>query len=154
MFPRHLLPLAAVLFAASAACSGRTPYKPVMSVKELMSATVEPNAFGVFDSAVWVNGVPAGVPTNDEEWEEVEHHALTLAESANLLMMPGRAKDQGPWMDQALALQSAAMAAAKAAQTKSIDEMFKVGGPLDVVCDNCHHLYPPAEITPTAPMKR
>ena len=135
-------------------CSGGAPYKPVMSVKELMSATVEPNAFGVFDSAVWVNGVPTGVPTNDEEWEEVEHHALTLAESANLLMMPGRAKDQGPWMDQALALQAAAMAAAKAAQTKSIDEMFKVGGPLDVVCDNCHHLYPPAELTPTSPMKK
>src|SRR4029450_571470 len=133
---RYILPSAAVLLAASIACSGRTPYKPVMSVKELMSATVEPNAFGVFDSAVWVNGVPTGVPTNDAEWEEVEHHALTLAESANLLMMPGRAKDQGPWMDQALALQSAALAAAKAAQTKSIDEMFKVGGPLDVVCDN------------------
>jgi hypothetical protein len=125
-----------------------------MSVKELMAATVEPNAYGVFDSAVWINGVPTGVPTNDEEWEEVEHHALTLAESANLLMMPGRAKDYGPWMDQALALQVAAMAAVKAAQTKSIDEMFKVGGPLDVVCDNCHNLYPPAEITPASPMKK
>jgi hypothetical protein len=147
--------LAAGLFIAAAiACSGSAPYKPVMSVKELMSATVEPNAFGVFDSAVWVNGVPTGVPTNDEEWEEVEHHALTLAESANLLMMPGRAKDQGPWMEQALALQAAAIAAAKAAQTKSIDEMFKVGGPLDVVCDNCHKLYPPAEITPASPMKK
>ena len=140
--------------AIAMACSGGTPYKPVMSVKELMAATVEPNAYGVFDSAVWINGVPTGVPTNDEEWEEVEHHALTLAESANLLMMPGRAKDTGPWMDHALALQTAAMAAAKAAQTKSIDEMFKVGGPLDVVCDNCHNLYPPAEITPNSPMKK
>jgi hypothetical protein len=142
------------LLATAIACSGRTPYTPVMSVKELMDATVVPNAFGVFDAAVWINGVPSGVPTNDEEWEDVEHHALTLAESANLLMMPGRAKDQGPWMDQARALQAAAMAAVKAAQTKSIDEMFKVGGPLDDVCDNCHRLYPPAEITPTSPMQR
>jgi hypothetical protein len=143
-----------ILLATAIACSRGTPYKPVMSVKELMGATVEPNAYGVFDAAVWVNGVPTGVPSNDEEWEEVEHHALTLAESANLLMMPGRAKDQGPWMDQSLALQAAAMAAVKASQTRSIDEMFKVGGPLDVVCDNCHKLYPPAEITPASPMKK
>ena len=150
----YLIAASALMLAAAIACSRGAPYKPVMSVKEMMLATVQPNAFGVFDSAVWINGVPTGVPTNDAEWEEVEHHALTLAESANLLMMPGRAKDQGPWMDQALALQDAAMAAAKAAQTKSIDEMFKVGGPLDLVCDNCHRLYPPAEITPTSPMKK
>lgn len=150
----YLFAAGGMLLTAALACSGRTPYTPVMSVKELMEATIVPNAFGVFDSAVWINGVPSGVPTNDEEWEEVEHHALTLAESANLLMMPGRAKDQGPWMDQARALQAAAMAAVKAAQTKSIDEMFKVGGPLDDVCDNCHRLYPPAEITPTSPMKK
>jgi hypothetical protein len=150
----YLLAAGGILLATALACSREAPYKPVMSVKELMGATVEPNAYGVFDSAVWVNGIPTGVPTNDEEWEEVEHHALTLAESANLLMMPGRAKDQGPWMAQALALQAAAMAAAKAAQTKSIDEMFKVGGPLDVACDSCHNLYPPAEITPTSPMKK
>jgi hypothetical protein len=154
MWTSYFLAVGGILLAAAIACSGGAPYKPVMSVKELMAATVEPNAYGVFDSAVWVNGVPTGVPANDEEWEEVEHHALTLAESANLLMMPGRAKDQGPWMDQALALQEAAMAAAKAAQTKSIDEMFKVGGPLDLVCDNCHNLYPPVEITPASPMKR
>jgi len=53
-----------------------------------------------------------------------------------------------------LSNQPEVVAAAKAAQTKSIDEMFKVGGPLDVVCDNCHHLYPPAELTPTSPMKK
>jgi hypothetical protein len=56
-------------------------------------------------------------------------------------------------MAQAQSLQDVAMAAAKAAQTKSLDEMFKAGGPIDVVCDNCHHLYPPADTTPKSPMK-
>jgi hypothetical protein len=153
MRTNYFLAAAGVLLLTAMACS-RTPYKPVMSVKELMDATVEPNADGVFDSAVWINGVPSGVPTTDAEWDAVEHHALTLAEAANLLMMPGRAKDQGPWMDQARSLQDVAMAAAKAAQTKSIDEMFKVGGPIDVVCDNCHKLYPPVEVTPASPMKK
>jgi hypothetical protein len=144
---------AAVLLLAGISCS-RTPYKPVLSVKDLMDATIEPNADGVFNSAVWVNGAPTGVPTTDADWEVVEHQALTLAEAANLLMMPGRAKDSGPWMDQALSLQRVAMAAAKAAQTKSIDEMFKAGGPIDVVCDNCHKLYPPSVVAPTSPMKQ
>ena len=150
----YVLAGATVLLLTAISCSGRTPYKPVMSVKELMDATVEPNADGVFDSAVWINGVPSGVPTTDAEWEAVEHHALTLAEAANLLMMPGRAKDQGPWMAQAQSLQEVAMTAAKAAQTKRIDEMFKAGGPIDVVCDNCHKLYPPSQITPASPMKK
>jgi hypothetical protein len=152
MRTNYFLAAAAVLFLATISCS-RTPYKPILSVKDLMDATIEPNADGVFDSAVWVNGVPTGVPMTDAEWEAVEHHALTLAEAANLLMMPGRAKDQGPWMAQALDLQTVAMAAAKAAQTKKIDEMLKAGGPIDVVCDNCHKLYPPAETTPASPMK-
>jgi hypothetical protein len=152
MRTNYFLAAAAVLFLAAISCS-RTPYKPILSVKDLMDATIEPNADGVFDSAVWVNGAPTGVPTTDAEWAAVEHHALTLAEAANLLMMPGRAKDQGPWMDQARALQDVAMAAAKAAQTKSIDAMFKAGGPIDVACDNCHKLYPPAETTPSSPMK-
>src|SRR6185503_21318594 len=29
-------------------------------------------------------------PKNDEEWAAVRHSALTVAEGANLLMMPGR----------------------------------------------------------------
>lgn len=153
MRTNYFLAAAGALLLTAIACS-RTPYKPVMSVKELMDATVEPNADGVFDSAVWINGIPSGVPTTDAEWEAVEHHALTLAEAGNLLMMPGRAKDFGPWMAQAQALQDAAMVAVKAAQTKSLDEMLKAGGPLDVVCDNCHNLYPPAEVTPASPMKK
>jgi hypothetical protein len=156
MRANHFLPAAGLLLLAllTTASCGRTPYRTFLSVKDLMDATVEPNADGVFDSAVWVNGVATGVPTTDEEWEAVEHHALTLAEVANLLMMPGRAKDQGPWMDQARKLQDVAMAAAKATQTKSLEEMLKVGGPIDVACDNCHKLYPPAEVTPASPMKK
>ena len=153
MRTNYFLGAATVLLLTAMSCSGRTPYRTFLSVKDLMDATIDPNAFGVFNSAVWVNGVPTGVPTTDEEWEAVEHHALTLAEAANLLMMPGRAKDQGPWMDRARELQDVALAAAKATQTKSLDEMLKAGGPLDVACDNCHRLYPPAEITPASPMK-
>src|SRR2546426_4378584 len=87
----------AIVFGA-AACAQPTPFKPVMTVKELMRATVAPLSNEVFDAAVWVNGIPTGVPTSDEEWDEVKDSALTLAESGNLLMMAPRARDDGGWM--------------------------------------------------------
>ena len=128
--------------AASAACSRATPYRPVMTVKELMEATVEPTADVVFGSAVWINGELTGAPKNEEEWENVEHHALTLAETGNLLMMAPRARDQGLWMSQARDFILAAQDAATAAHSRDVNAMFKAGGALVVACDSCHAKYP------------
>lgn len=115
-----------------------------MTVKELMEATVQPTADAVFGSAVWVNGELTGAPKNDEEWEDVEHHALTLAETGNLLMMAPRARDRGVWMSEARDFIVAAENAAKAAQARDVDAMFKAGGALVVTCDACHEHYPAA----------
>ncbi len=136
------------------ACATPTPYKPVMSVKELMHSTVQPLSNDVFDSAVWVNGVPTGVPVTDEEWDEVRDSALTLAEAGNLLMMPPRARDTSSWMVRAQALVDAAATAAKVTESKDLEKMFRAGGGLDATCDACHNLYPPLEAPPgTAPMR-
>ena len=116
-----------------------------------MKATVDPESDEVFNSAVWINGVPSGNPQTDAEWEIVKNHALTLAEAGNLLMMPGRAKDQVGWMFRADDLVKAGLAAAKAADTKSMENMFQAGGHLALVCDGCHEQYPPAVIETPAP---
>ena len=70
------------------------PYHPVASIREVMNSVIDPNV-----DVVW-NAVKTDIdhgkqiehaPKNDEEWAAVRHSALTVAEGANLLMMPGRA---------------------------------------------------------------
>jgi hypothetical protein len=140
----------ALIALLGASCSRATPYRPVMTVKEMMEATVEPVAFAVFDSAVWINGELSGAPQNEEEWERIEHSALTLAETGNLLMMPPRARDDGLWMAECQALIDAAVAAAKATQTRNPEAMFKAGSTLYESCTSCHRIYAPALVPPQA----
>ena len=68
--------------------------------------------------------VSRGNPQDEKEWDRVRRSAITLAESGNLLMMPGRARDQGDWVKDAKAL---------AALTES----------LDASCTTCHKQYRP-----------
>jgi len=59
-----------------------------------------------------------GSATDEKEWAVVRRSAVTLAESANLLMARGRARDQGDWMKDAQMLAGVGAAAYKAAQEK------------------------------------
>jgi len=153
MRPVRLLGSAGIVLLSAIRCASPTPFKPVMTVKELMKATVEPMSNDVFDAAVWVNGVPSGVPTTDEEWQEAKDSALTLAEAGNLLMMSPRARDTSGWMIRAQALIDAASAAAKAMDSKDLEQVFRAGGQVDATCDACHNLYPPLEVPPGGPMR-
>jgi len=132
---------ASLLLVLTTACSQRTPFKPVTTLKELMTATIEPTAEVVFDAAVWENGVSVGAASKNEKWQEVRNSALTLAESGNLLMMPSRARDQGSWMNRSEALIDAAVAAAKAAEAKDLDAVFVAGGHIYEACTACHQQY-------------
>jgi len=123
------------------ACTQPTPFKPVTTVKELMTATIEPTAEVVFDAAVWMNGVSVGAPKNDEEWNAVRNNALTLAESGNLLMMAPRARDEQGWMTRSQALVDAGVGAAKAAESRNLDAVFTAGGTIYLACTGCHQQY-------------
>ena len=64
------------------------------SIEEIMEGIVEPAADVVFESVsttISKAGVVQKRPQNDEEWARVEHNALALAESVNLITMAGRA---------------------------------------------------------------
>ena len=127
--------------ALTAACAQPPPFKPVTTVKELMKSTIEPTSEAVFDAAVWENGVPVGAPKSDDEWNEVRYSALTLAESGNLLMMAPRARDELGWMTRSLALVDAGVGAAKAAESRNLDAVFRAGGQIYLACTGCHQQY-------------
>jgi hypothetical protein len=119
----------------------RPEFKPVVPLHVLMEATVTPASYAIFDAAVYTNGVLESAPKTDEEWEHVEHSALTLAESANLLLLPGRAMAGPEWTRWTHALSDAALAAAKAAEEKNVDAIMDAGGRVYDTCQGCHARY-------------
>ena len=120
------------------------PFKPVASVHQLMHDIVYPNAEIVWESVgtiISYEGTEEIFPRNDQEWEAVERSALTLTEAGNLLMIEGRAKDTGDWMERARALVDAASVALEAARNKDAAAVFDSGEGIYFACEGCHQQY-------------
>jgi cytochrome c5 len=71
----------------------------------------------------------------------VRNSAAVIAESGNLLMMPGRAFDQDQWMKDARSMIDAAMTAREAAEAKDVPALFDAGGAVYEACTACHSKY-------------
>ena len=124
--------------------SAAPPIKAVATLEEIMHGMVIPNAeivWGASGSIVTAKGVEERRPKNGDEWIAVEASATTLAEAGNLLMMEGRAKDNGRWMDRARALREAGAAVHQAAKAKDVEALFQKGGDLFEACQGCHFDY-------------
>lgn len=82
-------------------------------------------------------------------WTAVEHSALALAETANLLNLPGRACSNGKtapvtdpeWQKYVEGLRAAGLVAYQAAQTKNMDKMLDAADQVSTACLNCHDRY-------------
>jgi hypothetical protein len=125
--------------AAEAQTPPATPaptVRPVGTMSELMVKVIYP-----YSDAMFYIGRAA--PKNDVEWEDLQGKALALAEFGNLLMMPGRAKDQDQWMRDARLLTEAGAAAYKATKDKSVDAVLALNEQLVGSCTTCHMHYRP-----------
>jgi hypothetical protein len=79
-------------------------------------------------------------------WQAIENASLALAESANLLLIPGRICSNGtpaPMTDPAWAtfvqeIRDAGMKAYKAAQAKDQEKMIDIAETLSAACAGCH----------------
>jgi hypothetical protein len=80
-------------------------------------------------------------PTNEAEWNRLQGQALMLAEAANLLMMPGRARDQDRWLQDAKLMLDAGAAAFKAAKAHDVDALAALNEQVYVSCTTCHMHY-------------
>ena len=110
--------------------------QPVGSMSELMVRILYPTSDAIFY-------VSTRTPKNEVEWNELQAKALTLAESANLLMMPGRARDQDRWMGDAKLLLDVGTAAFRAAKQKDIEALSGLNDQLYEACVSCHEHYRP-----------
>jgi hypothetical protein len=112
------------------------PFPPAATVKQLMLDFIYPSSNDVL-LAIYRG------PKDEKEWAAVRRAALALAESGNMLMMRGRARDQGDWMKDAKLLVDAGNAAYKAAQAKDGNALAALAGALDGSCTTCHKQYRP-----------
>ena len=154
---------------AAAPESALPPFANELTIKDLMLNVVDTNADVVWLSVTTVasdKGLVETRPTTDEEWAKVKGAAITLAEAANLLMIPGRkvapddhksevpgieleghemdaliAKDPQAFYKHARDLYAAAMLAARAADKKDADKVFEVGEAIEHACEGCHRAY-------------
>lgn len=145
------------------------PFATELTIKDLMLNVIDTNADVVWLSVTTVasdKGLVETRPTTDEEWAKVKGAAITLAEAANLLMIPGRkvapddhksevpgieleghemdaliAKDPQAFYKHARDLYAAAMLAARAADKKDADKVFEVGEAIEHACEGCHRAY-------------
>jgi hypothetical protein len=81
-------------------------------------------------------------PKTDVQWNVIRMDALTVAESGNLLMMPGRARDD-EWVKDAKLMVDAGKAAYRAAMAKNMQGILDLSDQLTASCTTCHFKYRP-----------
>jgi hypothetical protein len=170
----RVLPLGAALLSLVACDRAPDPAatpQPVASIQEIMQALVDPSADTLWE-AVSSETTAAGTvdhhPQNDAEWLALRHHAIRLAEGANLLAQPGRVvshagkqledshvegilvpaqiqklidADRPAFAQHANALQQATLDLLAAIDQRKLDGYTAAGARIDHACEACHLRY-------------
>jgi hypothetical protein len=121
---------------APAAIEAAPLARRVGTMSELMVDFIYPASDAVFY-------ISSRTPTTSEEWMTLQGQTLMLAEAANLLMMPGRARDQDRWMTDAALMLEAGEAAYRAAKDRDVPALEALSDQLYESCVTCHRDYRP-----------
>jgi hypothetical protein len=124
------------LLLASVAAAQAPPFQPVATISEIMVAVILPYS----DALLYIGRDP---PKTDRDWETLQMKAVMLAESGNLLMMEGRAKDHGQWMKDARLLVEAGVAAVEATRARDLDAVLALNDQIVSACITCHTQFRP-----------
>jgi cytochrome c556 len=135
--PVKFLAAAALAGSLAFAQSPTEAFPPAANVKQLMLDLIHPSSNDI------LLAIFRGGPKDEKDWAVIRRSAVTLAESGNMLMQRGRARDQGDWMKDARLLVDVGNAAYKAAQAKDADALASLSGAIDASCTTCHKQYRP-----------
>ena len=145
------------------------PFQPTATVEELMRTMIDPAADAVWDAVV-VDATPEGVietvPESDGDWVRLRRHAVTLAESANLLLVEGRRiaaptsrsdlpgidlhpdaiqtlveEDWETWTEVSQGFRTTSQTVLDAIDARDVDALLVAGTELDLACEACHAVY-------------
>jgi hypothetical protein len=122
----------------------RDTFKPVVSLNQVMVGVVDHNAH-----LLWNAATDEYAPQNDADWHELEHAAITLAATGNVILLGGSGPDDLAWAEKpdwaALTQREtdAALAIMLAVQNKDRDALSKGGDSLVEACESCHAQHKP-----------
>ncbi len=144
-------------------------FRPTASLREVMHAVVEPDAFVIWDAVsetISFTGSELVAPETEDEWDEVRHSAIALREATNLLLIEGRhvaqpgetsaepgielepeqiealiVEDWQSWIAHVHALHDATGAVFTAIDAKDAAALSAAGSDIQEACENCHLKY-------------
>ena len=155
------LPGAAAMNTPATDTTGPATMAPKGYVKDLMNYMMMPSAAGVWNAvstSTDQTGVHENRPQSDDDWNKVIASATELAETTNLLMVPGRRRCVGgaipeafqtDWRRKAREVGEAANIALIVAKKHDADALGEAGERIDVACDQCHERYQLLDDDPT-----
>jgi hypothetical protein len=183
----HLKTIAALTLSMAAVIAGCSkspattevpPFKPTATLQDLMLSVIDPNVDPIWNSVSTIStaeGTQEIRPHTDEEWLKLRHHALTLIEASNLLLIErpvaaanaatsthpaelgpaeieqGIKQNRAAFVQNVHALHAAAERTLKAIEARDADALERVGGEIEHACESCHsQFWYPNDKRPTA----
>jgi hypothetical protein len=116
----------------------------VVSVNAVMVGMVDHAGHVIWDAAT-----DQKAPKTDQDWEEVEHHAIQLAASGTLIALGGTGPaDPGwaqlpDWKKYSKELSDEGIVVLNAARSKNRDGISKAGDQIVATCEGCHKQFKP-----------
>ena len=166
--PQEVAPATATE-AVVPAQSDAVPYDTTITIEDLMTAIVMPNAELLWNSVSYIataEGVTETMPQTDEDWTALRNSALTLIEAGNMLMLPDReiltsdfdqstaafqftpdeikqmlADDPAPWQDYSQQLQEFTRMTLQAIEMRDVMGLVEFGAEINEACEGCHATY-------------
>ena len=133
-----------VLFALAALAEALPAQRPESeSVREMrrvgtMSQIMVHLIYPTSDAVFYID---TRTPTTEAEWGALEAKTLMLAESANLLLMPDRIRDEDQWIDDTKLLLAVGRAALRATRQRDVEALSNLNEQLYQSCVTCHRHY-------------
>ena len=124
----------AMMMCAATIAAQQDTQRETVTVKQVMETMTIPASDAIFSAA-------AETQRDAKVWQEARKAAVVLAESGDLLMTGGRAKDSTTWLDMSRALVTQAQAALKAIDAKDGDALVQASDSLYDTCKACHDRY-------------
>ena len=128
--------------AGETQAAATSPVPPSVSINALMVAMVDHAAHEIWS-------VPLTPPSTDEQWTQLEYHAIQLAGSGTLTSLGGTGPSDAGWVQQpawgrfAREMTDAAVKALEAARARNVSGLSSIGDTLVATCEGCHKEFKP-----------
>lgn len=120
------------------------PYNTSIDLQDLMEHVFDPTAevvWGASGTMVDFEGEHDLSSRTEDAWAKVHDGAMLLAESGNLLLLPGRLQPGKAWTAQAQKLSMLGIEAMRAVDARDKAALLRIGGDIHDACEECHRVY-------------